>query len=67
VALVTLARQLARWGFPLIDCQTSTAHLASLGACEVTRAEFLGEVARLVRLEGPVRPWRFDADLLTGV
>jgi len=67
VALVTLARQLGRWGFPLIDCQTSTAHLASLGACELTRAEFLGEVARLVGLEGPVRPWRFDADLLTGV
>jgi leucyl/phenylalanyl-tRNA--protein transferase len=67
VALVALSRQLGRWGFPLIDCQTSTAHLASLGAREVTRSEFLSEVARLVRLDGPPRPWRFDADLLDAV
>ena len=67
VALVALARQLGRWGLPLIDCQTSTAHLASLGACELPRADFLGEVARLVRLEAPARPWTFDPDLLAGV
>jgi leucyl/phenylalanyl-tRNA--protein transferase len=51
----------------LIDCQTSTAHLASLGARELTRAEFLIEVARLVRLDGPARPWTFDPDLLAAV
>jgi len=28
VALVHLVRQLRRWGFPLIDCQMSTSHLA---------------------------------------
>lgn len=67
VALVALSRQLGRWGFPLIDCQTSTAHLASLGAREVARSEFLSEVARLVRLDGPPRPWRFDPDLLDAV
>lgn len=67
VALVALARQLGRWGLPLIDCQTSTAHLASLGACELPRADFVGEVARLVRLEVPARPWIFDPDLLAGV
>lgn len=67
VALVALARQLGRWGLPLIDCQTSTAHLASLGACELPRADFVGEVARLVRLEVPPRPWTFDPDLLAGV
>ena len=64
VALVALARQLGRWGFPVIDCQTSTAHLASFGACDIPRPEFLGHVARLVRLEGPPSPWAFDADLL---
>jgi leucyl/phenylalanyl-tRNA--protein transferase len=64
LALVALARQLRRWGFPVIDCQTSTAHLESLGACEVVRAEFLREVARLVLLEEPPRPWVFDGDLL---
>jgi leucyl/phenylalanyl-tRNA--protein transferase len=67
VALVALARQLGRWGLPLIDCQTSTAHLASLGACELPRADFGGEVARLVRLEVPARPWTFDPDLFAGV
>jgi leucyl/phenylalanyl-tRNA--protein transferase len=67
VALVALSRQLGRWGFPLIDCQTSTAHLASLGARELARAEFLIEVARLVRLDGPARPWTFDPDLLAPV
>jgi leucyl/phenylalanyl-tRNA--protein transferase len=51
----------------MIDCQTSTAHLASLGACELARPRFVGEVARLVRLDGPARPWIFDADLLAAV
>ena len=32
IAIVVLARQLARWGFPLIDCQMRTTHLVSLGA-----------------------------------
>ena len=31
VALVRLARQLEAWGMPMIDCQMSTPHLASLG------------------------------------
>ena len=63
VALVALARQLARWGFELVDCQMSTAHLASLGAREIPRAEFLSHVARLVSLPGIPAPWALDADL----
>jgi len=64
VALVALARQLDRWGFPCVDCQMSTGHLSSLGAREIPRAEFLRQVRRLVQ-EAPVpSPWRFDADLL---
>jgi len=63
VALVLLARQLARWGFHIIDCQMSTDHLASLGAREISRASFLRHVRELVRQE-PVRsPWRLDPDL----
>jgi leucyl/phenylalanyl-tRNA---protein transferase len=63
VALVLLARQLARWGFHIIDCQMSTDHLASLGAREVERASFLRHVRELVR-EAPVpSPWRLDPDL----
>jgi leucyl/phenylalanyl-tRNA---protein transferase len=63
VAFVHLARQLERWGVPLIDCQMSTAHLASLGAREIPRADFVREVRRLVRQPAVPAPWRFDADL----
>jgi len=40
--LVSVARQ---HGVPLIDCQQNTAHLASLGAREMPRAEFLDHIA----------------------
>jgi leucyl/phenylalanyl-tRNA--protein transferase len=60
VAFVVLVHHLRRWGFRLIDCQMSTAHLASLGAREISRSEFLAEVDRSV-LEPPVpSPWTFD-------
>ena len=60
VAFVTLVQQLRQWGFRLIDCQMPTAHLASLGAREIPRREFLDEVGRAV-LEPPVpAPWTFD-------
>jgi leucyl/phenylalanyl-tRNA---protein transferase len=60
VAFVTLVRQLQQWGFRLIDCQMPTAHLASLGAREVPRREFLAEVDRAV-LEPPIpSPWTLE-------
>ena len=40
IALVTLCRQLERWGFPLIDCQIYSEHLASMGAIEIERKQF---------------------------
>ncbi len=61
VALVTLVRQLERWGFEMIDCQMSTEHLASLGAREVPRAEFLERMRRLVRQPAVSGPWALDA------
>jgi leucyl/phenylalanyl-tRNA--protein transferase len=63
VAFVQLVWQLERWGIPLIDCQVSTHHLASLGAREVSRADFVREVRRLVRQPALPAPWRFDEDL----
>lgn len=66
VALVLLARQLARWGFRIIDCQMSTGHLASLGARDVSRASFLRQVRELVREPGVPSPWRLDSDLTEG-
>jgi len=61
VGLVTLVSGLRRWGFELIDCQMSTAHLASLGAREVPRAHFLRQVHRLTRLPSVPGPWTLEA------
>ena len=60
VAFVTLVEQLRRWSIPLVDCQVYTAHLASLGAREWARSDFLA--ALRVALDRPTRlgPWRFD-------
>ena len=63
VALVHLVRQLRRWDFPLIDCQMSTSHLASLGGRNVSRAEFLEVVRRYVQSPPVPAPWQLDADL----
>jgi leucyl/phenylalanyl-tRNA--protein transferase len=63
VALASLVRHLERWEMPMIDCQMSTRHLASLGAREIPRAEFTRAVARLVRQPAVPSPWQADADL----
>lgn len=53
VALYGLVRLLQAHDFPMIDCQQSTSHLASLGAGEISRAEFLEALTGLVRQTGP--------------
>lgn len=62
VALAHLTGQLDRWQFGLIDCQMNTPHLASLGAREIPRAEFVTRLQELVNCV-PVTHWQFDADL----
>jgi leucyl/phenylalanyl-tRNA--protein transferase len=57
VALIALAQLLHAMGFPLIDTQVANPHTLSLGAEEIPRREFLGEVARLVKLPGRVGNW----------
>ncbi|SDM00750.1 leucyl/phenylalanyl-tRNA--protein transferase [Oryzisolibacter propanilivorax] len=54
-ALVCIAR---RAGVQLIDCQQNTRHLASLGAREVPRAQFLAQVARASALSDFAWDWR---------
>ncbi len=63
IALAYLLAQLRRWRFPLVDCQLNTPHLASLGAREIPRREFVRLVDRLVRQDGAPGPWRLDTDL----
>jgi leucyl/phenylalanyl-tRNA--protein transferase len=60
VALVQLARQLDAWNMPMIDCQMSTQHLASLGGRDIRRSDFVDEVRYLVRQPPVGTPWRMD-------
>ncbi|MDP3482661.1 MAG: leucyl/phenylalanyl-tRNA--protein transferase [Sulfuricella sp.] len=57
IAFVHLVRQLERWGFGMIDCQMKTAHLASLGAREIPRAEFSQKLSELVNFPGINGAW----------
>ena len=61
VALVGLARELEARGFPLIDCQMNTAHLASLGGREIARADFLRRLDALVNYAHPPGRWEVSA------
>jgi leucyl/phenylalanyl-tRNA--protein transferase len=63
IALAHLVRQLARWGYGMIDCQMKTAHLASFGAREIARAEFVRRLEELVNYPLSQRQWRLDDDL----
>ena len=62
VALAHLCRQLTRWQFGLIDCQMNTGHLASLGAAEIPRTEFIRQLQNLIDCPPPA-VWQFDSDL----
>jgi leucyl/phenylalanyl-tRNA--protein transferase len=63
VGFVHMVAQFGRWGMPLIDCQMPTSHLASFGAREIPRTEFLDLVHHLVHEPVPPVPWRLDDDL----
>lgn len=49
VAFVRLVEHLKSAGVGLIDCQMKTAHLASLGAHEISRAEFTYRLTELIK------------------
>ena len=65
MALAVLAAQLARWQFPLIDCQMRTDHLATLGAVDLPRRDFVRAIANLVRRDPVPSPWRLDDEVMT--
>lgn len=61
VALAHLARYLETHRFRVIDCQMNTAHLASLGAREISRREFVAALKLWTQQgEAPAR-WPVDA------
>jgi len=63
IALVHLVRQLERWDFGMIDCQVYTRHLATLGAREIPRTEFMRKLAELVNYPDANDRWTLDDDL----
>lgn len=64
IALAHLCAQLGRWNFGMIDCQMNTPHLASLGAREIPRSDFVARLQDLINYP-PVTAWHFDNDLYT--
>lgn len=57
VALVVLVGELKARGIPLIDCQMNTPLLASLGAREIPRRDFLRTLSALVNYAEPTEKW----------
>ncbi|MDB5873836.1 MAG: aat [Ramlibacter sp.] len=58
VALAGLTAFCGHYGIDVIDCQQNTQHLASLGAREIARADFVAQVAQNAKKPSP--RWRFD-------
>ncbi len=58
VALVNLVGRLQKWGFDLIDCQVTTAHMIRMGAKEIPRKCFIKELNR--SFEKPTRLGLWD-------
>ena len=58
IALAALVAACECWDIEAIDCQQNTAHLASLGAREMPRCEFLQIVQRHAAQPAPM--WKLD-------
>jgi leucyl/phenylalanyl-tRNA--protein transferase len=58
IALAALVAWSRQAGVPMIDCQQNTRHLASLGAREIARAEFVQEVGSQSRCGSAA--WQFE-------
>jgi leucyl/phenylalanyl-tRNA--protein transferase len=63
IALLTLARQVERWDFHLIDCQVMNPHLERLGVTTMPRQRFLEYIRRNDRTRTRRGTWTLDPDL----
>ena len=59
IGFVHLVEHLKKWGYALIDCQVYSDHLASLGADEIPRAEFMARLQAGLTLS-PVHRWQSE-------
>jgi len=60
VAFVHLVKQLAQWGFAVIDCQVSSLHLESLGAETIVRPDFSALLEQFADAPGHPGCWQLD-------
>ena len=58
VALIGLCRVLCEWGFARLDAQVASPHLATLGAIQMPRSEFVAHVAKACAEPFPAGSWR---------
>lgn len=58
IALAALVAWCKRSGITMLDCQQNTSHLASLGAREIARKDFVAHVAQARTEKSP--DWKFD-------
>lgn len=58
LAMVWLCRQLAAWGFVLLDCQVDSPHLSRLGAVPMPRRDF-SQILASQTTTAPQGSWRF--------
>jgi len=58
VAFASLVQRLRQWGYLLIDCQVSSDHMASLGAVDLSRREFLDMLEQWSDLPDPDGAWQ---------
>jgi len=58
IALAHLTKQLESWNFGMIDCQMNTPHLASLGAREIPREEFIIRLQELIHYPEASSLWK---------
>jgi len=56
--LVFACRKLESWGYQRIDCQVYTPHLQSLGASEISRTQFMDDLALWVDLSPNNHAWQ---------
>lgn len=66
LAMVWLARQLAAWGFTLLDGQVGSAHLYSLGATNLPRKTFAATLAQALTCPDRRGHWQFDIPVAGG-
>lgn len=63
LALWTLLQHLKRQDFSVFDCQLWNDHLASLGAYEVSRADYIQQLSQAQHTK-PCKNWQLDSDLV---